>query len=109
MGIRDGLRGDPRGAVAAAAKAAKLRGHPGALHLIVEEADLLAAVDDRTRLVAVSQVSFYTGQNLDIAQLADGLKNHKALLAIDTTHASGVIQVDATAADLCAALCSFQS
>ena len=68
---------------------------------IVEEADLLAAVDERTRLVAVSQVSFYTGQNLDVSQLADGLKNHKALLAIDTTHASGVVRVDATAADLC--------
>ena len=68
---------------------------------IVEEADLLSAVDDRTRLVAVSQVSFYTGQNLDVAQLADGLKDHQALLAIDTTHASGVVQVDATAADLC--------
>ena len=37
---------------------------------LVREEDLLAAVDERTRVLAVSQVSFYTGQNLDIEQLA---------------------------------------
>ncbi len=68
---------------------------------IVEESDLLAAVDQRTRLVAVSQVSFYTGQNLNVTELADGLKGRDTLLAIDTTHASGVVRVDATAAELC--------
>ncbi len=67
----------------------------------VDEEDLLAAVDERTRVLAVSQVSFYTGQNLNIEQLSEGLKGKDALLAVDATHASGVVQVGAGLADLC--------
>ena len=69
----------------------------------VSEQDLLDAVDERTRVVAVSQVSFYTGQNLDIQRLADGLrrKPRRVLLAVDATHASGVVQVPAAVTDLC--------
>jgi selenocysteine lyase/cysteine desulfurase len=54
-------------------------------------------------VLAVSQVSFYTGQNLDIANLADGLRSrsHACLLAIDSTHASGVVEVPAALTDLC--------
>ena len=40
----------------------------------VPEDDLVAAVDDRTRVLAVSQVSFYTGQCLDIEALSSGLR-----------------------------------
>ena len=68
---------------------------------LVREEDLLAAVDERTRVLAVSQVSFYTGQNLDIEALAAGLSNRAALLAVDATHAAGAVQVDAGLADLC--------
>ena len=39
----------------------------------VFEKELLEAVDERTRILAVSQVSFYSGQNLDIEALAAGL------------------------------------
>lgn len=67
----------------------------------VAEEDLLAAVDARTRVLAVSQVSFYTGQNLDIEKLSAGLKGKDTLLAVDATHASGVVQVGAGLADLC--------
>ena len=69
----------------------------------VREEDLLAAVDERTRVLAVSQVSFYTGQCLDIERLAAGLE-HKptpVLLAVDATHASGVVTVPAEFTDLC--------
>ena len=70
---------------------------------VVSEEDLLAAVDERTRVLAVSQVSFYTGQCLDVEALADGLKSGagSALLAIDATHASGVVRVPAGVTDLC--------
>ena len=68
---------------------------------LVREEDLLAAVDERTRVLAVSQVSFYTGQNLDIEALAAGLSNRAALLAVDATHAAGAVQVAAGLADLC--------
>jgi selenocysteine lyase/cysteine desulfurase len=69
----------------------------------VREADLLDAVDARTRVLAVSQVSFYTGQNFDIVRLADGLRSRSdaCLLAIDSTHASGVVEVSAAVTDLC--------
>jgi len=69
----------------------------------VHEADLIDAVDERTRVLAVSQVSFYTGQNLDITGLAEGLRSHSetCLLAVDSTHAAGVVEVPATVTDLC--------
>ncbi|MDE2887274.1 MAG: aminotransferase class V-fold PLP-dependent enzyme [Gemmatimonadota bacterium] len=66
----------------------------------VHEADLLAAVDSRTRVLAVSQVSFYTGQNLDVARLSEGTRGRGVLLAVDATHASGVVRVDAGLADM---------
>lgn len=72
---------------------------------LVREDDLLAAVDERTRVLAVSQVSFYTGQNLDIERLAAGLAGRDALLAVDATHAAGAIAVPAACADLCVSSC----
>ena len=67
----------------------------------VEEEELLAAVDGRTRVLAVSQVSFYTGQNLDIARLSAGVSDRDCLFAVDATHAAGVVQVPAGLTDLC--------
>ena len=72
----------------------------------VAEDDLVAAVDDRTRVLAVSQVSFYTGQCLDIEALSSGLRRlgpigREVLLAVDATHASGVVRVPAGDTDLC--------
>ena len=68
---------------------------------LVREQDLLAAVDKNTRVLALSQVSFYNGQCLDIEMLADGLDGSDTLLAIDATHAAGVVQVPARRTDLC--------
>ncbi len=68
---------------------------------IVEEEDLLAAVDQRTRVVAVSQVSFYSGQNLRVEVLARGLQGTETLLAVDATHAAGAVVVRADLCDLC--------
>ena len=71
----------------------------------VFEKELLEAVDKRTRILAVSQVSFYTGQNLDIEALAAGLESSQTLLAVDATHASGAITVPAHVTDLCVSSC----
>ncbi len=68
---------------------------------VVEERDLLAAVDARTRVLAVSQVSFFSGQNLRVEQLAEGLASTDALLAVDATHAAGAVDVRADLSDLC--------
>ena len=67
----------------------------------VREEDLLAAVDGRTRVLAVSQVSFYTGQCLDLQRLADETSRRGVLLAVDATHGSGVVEVPAGLTDLC--------
>jgi selenocysteine lyase/cysteine desulfurase len=72
---------------------------------IVAEDDLVAAIDSQTRVVAVSQVSFYSGQCLDVARLSAAARKWGALLAVDATHASGVVQVPAGLTDLCVSSC----
>ena len=67
----------------------------------VREEDLLSAIDDRTRVLAVSQVSFYTGQCLNLHRLAEATSRRGVLLAVDATHASGVVEVPAGLTDLC--------
>lgn len=67
---------------------------------LVHERDLLDAVDERTRVLAVSQVSFYTGQCLNLEQLSDGIQRKNALFAVDATHAAGVVDVPAGLTDL---------
>jgi selenocysteine lyase/cysteine desulfurase len=68
---------------------------------LVREEDQLATVDERTRVLAISQVSFYTGQNLNLTELAAGLAGTDTLLAVDATHAAGAVEVHAAKADLC--------
>ncbi len=67
---------------------------------LVHETDLLDAVDERTRVLAVSHVSFYTGQCLNLEQLSDGIRRRSALFAVDATHAAGVVDVPAGLTDL---------
>lgn len=66
----------------------------------VHETDLLDAVDERTRVLTVSQVSFYTGQCLNVEQLSDGIRRKNVLFAVDATHAAGVVDVPAGLTDL---------
>ena len=66
----------------------------------IAEVDLLEALDARTRILALSHVSFYTGQCLNLMQLAEGARKQGALLAVDATHSSGVLQVPAHLTDL---------
>jgi len=81
------------------AKGVEIRQVPHTDWLVTEEA-LLDAADSRTRLMAVSQVSYYTGQHLDIHALSQGLDREKTLFAVDATHASGVLPVRAGLSDL---------
>ena len=67
---------------------------------IVNETDLLNAIDERTRVLAVSHVSFYTGQCLNLEQLSAGIRNYQTLFAVDATHSSGVVEVTAELTDL---------
>ncbi len=53
-----------------------------------------AAVDSRTRAVAVSTVTFMPGFRTDLAPIAAAAKRHNALLLVDATQSVGVLQTD---------------
>ncbi len=66
----------------------------------VDEAALIDAMDSRTRVLAISHVSFYTGQCHDLARLSDSARANGSLFAVDATHSAGAIVVDAELSDL---------
>jgi cysteine desulfurase/selenocysteine lyase len=67
--------------------------------------DIAAAVDRRTRLLLVSQVSYLTGQMLDLSECAEIARASGAWLAVDATHALGVAPVDANLCDFVVSAC----
>ncbi len=67
--------------------------------------DLEQAIDDRTRVVAISDVSYFTGQRLPVRQLSEIARSANALLSVDSTHAAGVIPIEAGYADILVASC----
>ena len=67
---------------------------------VIDEADLIAAMDSRTRVLAISHVSFYTGQTHDLEQLSEAARANGSLFAVDATHSAGVLRVPAGITDL---------
>jgi selenocysteine lyase/cysteine desulfurase len=66
---------------------------------LVDIEHLVDACDHRTRLVYVSQVSYRTGQLLDIQRLSAELRTRGIPLLNDASHALGVTPVDGRQAD----------
>jgi selenocysteine lyase/cysteine desulfurase len=66
---------------------------------LVDIDGLINACDAGTRIVYVSQVSYLTGQALDIAALSGALRLRGIALLVDVSHALGVVPVDGTKAD----------
>jgi cysteine desulfurase/selenocysteine lyase len=58
---------------------------------------ILAAVDEHTRVVAVSHVQFQTGMRLDVAALGAGCRAAGALLCVDAMQSVGAIPIDVEA------------
>ena len=56
--------------------------------------DLEKLVDDRTKLVQVSQVSYVNGFRADLKEIADIAHEHGAKLLVDATQAVGALKVD---------------
>lgn len=56
--------------------------------------DLLAAVDEKTRLAAASYVSYSSGNRLDLERLAAGCRERGALLFVDASQAAGAVALD---------------
>lgn len=70
----------------------------------VQESDIAAAIDDRTRLVVVSLVSYKTGQRMEIGPIAAAACKHGALVFVDAVQAVGAVTVTPDGADfVCAA------
>jgi selenocysteine lyase/cysteine desulfurase len=67
--------------------------------------DIEAVIDERTRLVAASHVSYFTGQRLPLASLSNMVRASNALLLVDATHAAGVTPVQAEYADILVSSC----
>jgi selenocysteine lyase/cysteine desulfurase len=68
-------------------------------------ADIQQALDDRTRVVAVSDVSYFTGQRLPVKELSELVRSRNALLILDATHAAGAVPVQASYADILVTSC----
>jgi kynureninase len=58
---------------------------------------LLAAIDERTRLVAISHVLFRSAYIMDVAAICRRAREVGALVSLDSFHAVGVIPVDVRA------------
>ncbi|MFK7805125.1 MAG: aminotransferase class V-fold PLP-dependent enzyme [Anaerolineae bacterium] len=67
--------------------------------------DIAAQIDDRTRVVAISYVSYFTGQRQNLAALSAVVRQSKAIFLVDATHAAGVVAVDAHYADVLVSSC----
>ncbi len=51
--------------------------------------DIAAQIDDRTRVVALSHVSMFTGQRMDVSSISQLVRSSNALFLRDATHAAG--------------------
>ncbi len=71
----------------------------------VDPEDFRQAMDRRTRLVVVSEVSYFTGQRFPIQRLSEIVRATDALLCVDATHAAGAVTVNAEYADVLVASC----
>ena len=64
-----------------------------------------AAIDSRTRVVAVSHVSYLTGERKDLEAYAALAHKAGALFVVDASHALGSVRVDASVADVLFGCC----
>ena len=53
--------------------------------------DLIALIDERTRIVAISQVQYASGFRADLVRLGRAARAHNTLLVVDVIQAMGVI------------------
>jgi selenocysteine lyase/cysteine desulfurase len=66
---------------------------------------LEAAIDERTRVVALSHVSYLTGLRHDLAAVAAAAHRVGAIFVVDASHALGVVPVEASLADFVFSCC----
>lgn len=79
--------------------------HVGSKMLTPTLAEIGAAVDQRTRLIAVSHVSYLTGARYDLAGLREIADRVGARLVVDASHSLGVVPVDGALCDVVVSCC----
>ncbi|MBC7910358.1 MAG: aminotransferase class V-fold PLP-dependent enzyme, partial [Pyrinomonadaceae bacterium] len=69
--------------------------------------EMISLIDDRTRVVAVSQVQYGSGFRADLERLGRAARARDALLVVDAIQAMGVVQTDVEAelVDVAAGAC----
>jgi cysteine desulfurase/selenocysteine lyase len=65
----------------------------------MDTSDLLAACDERTRIVYLSHVNALTGQLIDIKPISEALLRRGIVLLLDVSHSLGIVPVDGTLCD----------
>ncbi len=71
----------------------------------IELSEIEKCIDERTRVVALSHVSMYTGQRICLKSVSNLVRSSNALFLVDATHAAGVIPVDGGYADILVSSC----
>lgn len=61
------------------------------------EGALIAALDRRVRLLAVSSVQYASGLRMDLERLSDACRKHDVLLCVDAIQSLGALQLDVAA------------
>lgn len=64
------------------------------------ETALLAAMDERTRVLTVSAVAWVDGFRLDLQRLGEACKDHSCLYFVDAIQQFGALPIDVTAAGI---------
>ena len=75
---------------------------------LIDTADILAAIGPSTRMVAISAVSYSTGQRFDLARLGDRCRRLGALLVVDAVQAIGTVSFDVNDSEIDALACGPQ-
>jgi len=60
---------------------------------------LIAACDEKTRLIYISQVNAHTGQKIDLQHLSRALRDRGIAILVDSSHALGVVPLDGQLCD----------
>ncbi len=75
---------------------------------IIDVEDILAAIGPTTRMVAISAVSYRTGQRFDLGRLGKRCRRHNALLVVDAVQAIGTVPLDVNDPEIDAVVCGPQ-
>jgi selenocysteine lyase/cysteine desulfurase len=69
--------------------------------------ELIGLIDDKTRIVALSQIQFASGFRADLTRIGRAARSHDALLVVDVVQALGVVPIDVQSelVDVAAAAC----